>query len=133
MTTTLPLIIRWLWLGVAMAAAIPALVFLTPLMALYSARWLQGFTPALALELLLFLQVALGAALFWQFSQGMRYVLLATAAGVALAMGYTGVLAAIPGVRTQWIFLVPAAGVAVGSGTTLAYGIVSKLSRRVRA
>ena len=59
MTTRLPLIIRWLWLGVAVAAAVPALVFLTPLMTFYAARWLQGFTPALALELLLALQAVL--------------------------------------------------------------------------
>jgi hypothetical protein len=133
-TTPRPLaILRWLWLGVAIITVVPAFIMLMGLTALFSARWLQGFTPALALDLLLVLQVALGVALFWRFSHGTRSVLLATAAGAALAVGYAGVLAALPATRGQWIFIVPAAALALGLGTTLAYGIVTRLTERLRA
>jgi hypothetical protein len=120
-------IFRWLWLGVAIVTVVPAFVLVLGLVALYSAHFLQGFTPALALAILLVLQVALGIALFWQNPRGTQILLLAIAVGAALAVGYAGVLAALPMTRTQWIFLVPAAALALASGITIAFGIAGRL------
>jgi hypothetical protein len=116
-----------LWLGIAIISVVPTMVLGFMLLTLYSAGWLHGFEPALALETLLLLQTAVAITLGVRMARGRNDTVVAAAAGLALACLYAPVTAPAPRVRGEWIVIAPLAALSVAVAMTFGYGIATWL------